>query len=166
MVVDALSTKYSIPVEKSRYQARFGQGSILGQDVILVKPQAYMNLSGPPILDLARHFGILGRQMLIIHDDIDLAFGRLKIQEKGGSGGHKGVSSIIDAFCDKEFVRLRLGVGRSADGADVVAHVLTEFTSREKEVLESFITFARDAAITILCKGAKEGMNRFNKSIV
>ena len=166
MVIDALREAFSIPLTKSRFDTLLGRGRIWGRDVILAKPQAYMNVSGPPILDLMNHFGLLGKQMLVIYDDIDLAFGRLKIQEKGGSGGHKGIGSIIDALGDEEFTRLRLGVGRPANGADVVEHVLAEFTAQEKQVLGQVITFAGEAATTILCKGAREGMNRFNKSIV
>jgi len=99
---------------------------------------------------------------LVVHDDIDLAFGRIKIKEKGGDGGHKGVRSIIDAFGGGDFVRLRIGVGRPEAGINAADHVLGKFSLKEKKVLHRIITEARDAVGTILCKGAKEGMDRFN----
>jgi PTH1 family peptidyl-tRNA hydrolase len=100
--------------------------------------------------------------MLVVHDDIDLAFGRIKIKEKGGDGGHKGLRSIIDAFGGGDFTRLRIGVGRPEAGISAAEYVLGRFTTKENEVLDRIITEARDAVSTILCKGAKEGMNRFN----
>jgi len=106
--------------------------------------------------------GILSEDMLVVHDDIDLAFGRIKIKEKGGDGGHKGVRSIIDAFGGGNFIRLRIGVGRPEAGISAADYVLGKFTIKEKNLLHRIITEARDAVVTILCKGAKEGMNRFN----
>jgi PTH1 family peptidyl-tRNA hydrolase len=100
--------------------------------------------------------------MLIVHDDIDLAFGRIKTKEKGGDGGHKGVRSIIDAFGGGDFTRLRIGVGRPEAGGNAADYVLGKFTLEEKKVLSQIITVAKDAVVTILCKGTKEGMNRFN----
>jgi PTH1 family peptidyl-tRNA hydrolase len=97
-----------------------------------------------------------------VHDDIDLVFGRLKIKEKGGDGGHKGVRSIIDALGEDVFIRLRIGIGRSEDGRDVSGHVLGRFAADEKHMIRQIVERARDAVVTILCEGAREGMNRFN----
>ena len=121
-----------------------------------------MNRSGPQVQNIARYFRILCEDMLIIHDDIDLEFGRLKIKEKGGHGGHNGVRSLIDAWGEDAFVRLRVGVGRSGDHGNVVNHVLGRFGRQEKAALEKVVDRARDAVETILCEGTKEGMNRFN----
>ncbi|MBA4323161.1 MAG: aminoacyl-tRNA hydrolase, partial [Odoribacter sp.] len=96
-------------------------------------------------------------------DDIDLAFGRLKINEKGGYGGHKGIKSIIDAFGDEYIPRLRVGVGRSETGISASDHVLGRFSNNEKDVLGQIIKRARDAVVKILCNGITEGMNRFNE---
>jgi PTH1 family peptidyl-tRNA hydrolase len=101
----------------------------------------------------------------VIHDDIDLAFGRIKIKQKGGDGGHKGIKSLIDAFGGGDFVRIRIGVGRgggpgSAD--DVVDHVLGRFDSHETKELERIIAAAAEAAVAVLCHGVREAMNRFN----
>ncbi|MBW1840529.1 MAG: aminoacyl-tRNA hydrolase [Deltaproteobacteria bacterium] len=162
MVVDELADAFAIALSNQKFEAVFGRGMIDGVKVILAKPMAFMNRSGPPVQKVSNYFRILCEDMLVIHDDIDLAFGKLKIKEKGGDGGHKGVRSIIDAFGGGEFTRLRVGVGRSEAHADVTHHVLGGFNIDEKKVLPHIITKARDAVITILCKGTKEGMNRFN----
>jgi PTH1 family peptidyl-tRNA hydrolase len=99
---------------------------------------------------------------LVVHDDIDLAFGRLKIKEKGGDGGHKGLRSLIGALGEDHFIRLRIGVGRPEAGIDAADHVLKRFNPDEKKALDQIITMARDAIIAVLGKGIKEGMNRFN----
>jgi len=162
MVVDEISDAFSIALEKQKFDTRFGIGSVNGVKIVLAKPMAYMNRSGPQVQNIAGYFRILCEDMLVVHDDIDLAFGRLKIKEKGGDGGHKGVRSIIDAFGGGDFTRLRIGVGRPDAEKDAADYVLDEFTLEERKVLGQIITAAKDAIVTILCKGTKEGMNRFN----
>jgi PTH1 family peptidyl-tRNA hydrolase len=131
---------------------------------MLANPMAFMNRSGPPVQKLATYFKIPSGDMLIIHDDIDLAFGRLKIKEKGGHGGHKGLRSIINAVGGDEFVRLRVGVGRSETASSVSDHVLGPFYEDERELLDAILSRARDAVVTIMTEGSKIGMNRFNKN--
>lgn len=162
MVADEIATAFSIDFSNRKFDAVFGRGFIDDIQVTLVKPMAFMNRSGPPVQKVANYFRILCEDMLVIHDDIDLAFGKLKIKEKGGDGGHKGLRSIIDAFGGSDFTRLRVGVGRSGVNANVTDHVLGGFNADETEILPRIIESARDAVITILCKGTKEGMNRFN----
>jgi PTH1 family peptidyl-tRNA hydrolase len=162
MVVDQIAEVFSIGLVKQKFDTIFGRGSIDGVEVILAKPMAFMNRSGPSVHKIAGYYRILSGDMLIVHDDIDLAFGRIKIKEKGGDGGHKGVRSIIDAFGGGGFTRLRIGVGRPEAGISAADHVLGKFIAKEKQVVDRIITAARDAVVTILCKGAKEGMNRFN----
>ncbi|MCP4373485.1 MAG: peptidyl-tRNA hydrolase, partial [Deltaproteobacteria bacterium] len=122
-----------------------------------------MNKSGPPVQNLAGYFKILSKDMLVIHDDIDLDFGRLKIIEKGGHGGHNGVRSLMDAFGEGDFSRIRIGIGRSWTGADVTCHVLGKIGKNESGILNETIQRARDAVVTILTKGIKDGMNLFNR---
>ena len=162
MVLDQIAEAFSIALVKQKFDTIFGRGSIDGVSVVLAKPMAYMNRSGPQVQKIAGYYRILSEDMLVVHDDIDLAFGRIKIKEKGGDGGHKGVRSIIDAFGGGDFVRLRIGVGRPEVGNGASDYVLGKFSLKEKKVLDQIITAARDAVVTILCKGTKEGMNRFN----
>lgn len=162
LVIDKLASEYSIPLGSRKFKTEYGRGKIRGNDVILAKPMAYMNRSGPPTRQLATYFRIHSEAVLVIHDDIDLAFGRIKIKVKGGHGGHKGIQSLIDAFGDGDFTRLRIGIGRSGTGATVEKHVLSRFHPQESEMLDRIIQRARDAVVTILCEGTKAGMNRFN----
>lgn len=163
MVVERLADAFRISMDKNKFDTIYGKGKIQAKDVMLAKPQAFMNRSGSPVQKLAGFYRISCEDMLIIHDDIDLAFGRIKIKEKGGDGGHKGIKSIKDAFGGGNFTRLRIGIGRSEAGADVVNHVLGRFNPEEKALLDKIIATAMDAVLTILCEGAKEGMNRFNR---
>ena len=163
MVLDRISQDHSIPLKYRRRDSRYGFGTIADDAVVLVAPQAFMNRSGPPILHLLTCYGISSKDVLIIHDDIDLAFGRLKIKEKGGHGGHNGLKSVMDALGSGDFARLRIGIGRPARGSDVIDHVLGPFSNQEKEMLDTVLARASDAAVTVLCHGAKVGMNRFHR---
>ena len=163
MVADKIARDFNIALNKTKFDAIFGRGFIEDVDVLLVKPMAFMNRSGPPLQKLAHYFRISGEDMLVIHDDIDLAFGRLKIKEKGGHGGHNGIRSIMDAFGGGEFMRLRIGVGRSEAGENVTGHVLGRFSADKAEMVTRVVAVARDAAVTVICEGTKVGMNAFNR---
>lgn len=162
MVADELASAFSIPVEKTKFGVLFGKGFINDSRVILSKPQEFMNRCGPPIKKLATYHNIFSEDLLVVLDDIDLDFGIIKIKEKGGSGGHNGLRSLINAFGGNDFTRLRIGVGRPGAEMTVTDHVLGRFNSTEKSNLEKVIRTAGDAVITILCEGIKEGMNRYN----
>ena len=164
MVVDKLAGEFGISLSKNKFDVRFGRGTIKDHEVLLANPMAFMNRSGPPVQKLAAYFKIPSGDMIVIHDDIDLAFGRLQIKEKGGHGGHKGLNSIISAVGEDEFVRLRIGVGRSETGSSVSDHVLGPFYDDERKQLDAILNRARDAVVTILTEGSKIGMNRFNKN--
>lgn len=166
MVVDALADAYAIPLNKTKYDTVFGRGTIEGMDVLLAKPMAYMNRSGFPVQRLAHYFRILREDLLVVHDDIDLAIGRLKIKEKGGDAGHKGIRSMMNAFGGGDFTRLRVGVGRSESDTSASDHVLGTFRTEEEEIMEIIIKRAKDAVVTTLSKGIAEGMNRFNNTTI
>ena len=162
LVVDEVAAAWGISIHQKKFNGELGRGRVNGIETLLVKPQAYMNKSGLPVRQVGDYFKISYQDMLVIHDDIDLEFGRLKIKVKGGHGGHNGVRSLIGALGEDAFVRLRVGVGRSGNEGNVVNHVLGTFNQQERASLEKVIKRARDAVETILCEGAKEGMNRFN----
>ena len=163
MLVDKLAGEFGISVIKNKFDVRYGRGAIEGHKVMLAKPMAFMNRSGWPAQKLAAYFKINSKDLMVVHDDIDLAFGRLKIKEKGGHGGHKGLQSIMNAFGEDEFVRLRIGIGRSEEGGNVSDHVLGPFFDDEAKQLDAVLIEARDAVVTILTEGSKVGMNRFNQ---
>ena len=162
MVLHKVAESFSIPVKKKKFDALFGRGLIKGSEVILAKPMAFMNLSGIPVQKILKYFKIPFEDMLVIHDDIDLAFGKLQIKENGGHGGHKGLKSIIETVGSNNFVRLRIGIGRSEDNSGVTNYVLGQFNTNEKKVLDRITKIARDAVVATICKGAKEAMNIFN----
>ena len=162
-VADLIAQDFNLSFNKTKFDTIFGRGFIEDVDVLLAKPMAFMNRSGPPLQKLAHYFRIPGEDMLVIHDDIDLAFGRLKIKEKGGHGGHNGIRSIMDAFGGGDFARLRIGVGRSEAGENVTDHVLGRFSDDKSEMVARIIAVARDAVVTVLGEGMKVGMNAFNR---
>jgi PTH1 family peptidyl-tRNA hydrolase len=165
MVIDKIAETFSIPVNKKKFDAMIGRGHIENVDVILTKPMLFMNRSGAPIHRILTYFGISSKDMLIIHDDIDLTFGRIKLKEKGGHGGHKGIKSLVDVFGGGDFARLRIGVGRPEAGIDVTNHVLGRFREEEMEMLNMSIKNARDAVVAFLIKGIGKAMNKFNHRI-
>ncbi len=165
MVLDELAKALSISLDKKKFDVIFGFGVIENVEVVLAKPQSFMNRSGPPIRHLADYYRIECKDMLIIHDDIDLAFGRIKIKEKGGHGGHRGLKSLVDAFGKGDFARLRIGVGRS-ESLSVTDHVLSKFSLEEETLLDEIITRARNAVISFYIDGIKECMNKFNQKLM
>ncbi|MBU1169827.1 MAG: aminoacyl-tRNA hydrolase [Proteobacteria bacterium] len=162
LVVDGLSHSFSIPLVKNKFDLVFGRGTMEGVDVILAKPMAYMNRSGPPIKKLADYYGIKCEDLFIIYDDIDLTFERIRIKEKGGHGGHNGIRSLIDAFGTNDFPRLRLGIGRPGSSTDVTGHVLGRFTVEEAEIFTRMVDCAGKAVVAVLKDGLTVAMNNFN----
>jgi len=171
MVVDQLAGENAVSVNQKKFDCQWGRGTIAGVSCILMKPMAYMNRSGPPVQQLSTYFKIKSEKILVIHDDIDLALGRVKIKEKGGDGGHKGIKSIIQSLGGGEFLRLRIGIGRGGEPAerqpdvepsDVIRHVLGRFKANEMEILDRMIQTSGKRVESILCEGVKKAMNKFN----
>jgi PTH1 family peptidyl-tRNA hydrolase len=161
-VVASLADAYGISLNRRKFDAVYGKGRIGDVDTLLMAPMAYMNRSGPPVQKFAAYFRVPIADILVVHDDIDLEFGRLKIKEKGGDGGHKGLRSITDALGGGGYVRLRIGVGRPETGKPVTDHVLGGFNRDEARRMNRVVSAAKDAVVTILLKGTREAMNRFN----
>ena len=166
MVIDQLAREHDISVNQKKFDSQWGRGNIQGVACLLMKPMAYMNRSGPPVQQLAGYFRIKSDTILVIHDDIDLALGRVKIKEKGGDGGHKGIKSIIHSLGGGAFLRLRIGIGRGnlpeERQPDVVGHVLGRFRPDEKEILDRMIKSSGEGVVAILCEGVKKAQNKFN----
>lgn len=162
MVVDRLALRHGISLDKQKFNNIFGSGKVDGRHVILAKPMTFMNLSGPSVRDLATSFDLDTENVLVIHDDIDVVFGKLKIKEKGGDGGHNGVRSLIVAWGSDEFVRIRIGIGRPQTDNDVSAYVLGRFDADQEKQLSGIISTAEHAVKTVLFEGVSEAMNRFH----
>lgn len=134
--------------------------------VILVKPLTFMNRSGVVLSSLLNEYGLDSVHMLVIHDDVDLPLGQLRIRKDSGSGGHRGVESIIEHVASSDFTRIRIGVGRPLDDRDIVDFVLENFSIEEEEVVETIVRYASLSAESILEDGLIAAMNRYNKRLV
>lgn len=165
-LVDALCNRCGCTTPLPQETSEIRTGTIEGMFIGLIKPLTYMNCSGPPIAQVADFCGVPPSRVIVVHDDMDLVFGRIKIKEKGGSGGHKGVQSIIDTFEDDGFIRVRLGIGHPPTGVSGPDYVLSAFSEAEEQMLPLVLKTACDAVVTILCRGTKEAMNRFHRSAV
>ena len=147
----------------NRFEAEFAKGSLARQGVVLVKPQTYMNLSGQAVQPLAHFYGVEVDRLVVIHDDVDLEPGRLKVKRGGGGGGHNGIRSVADTMGSRDFFRVRCGVGRPQRG-EVKNHVLNDFFPEEQELVEKEIESAVKAVASLITRGLKETMNRFHRS--
>jgi len=145
-----------------RFGARHGTARLEEERILLAKPETYMNRSGRAVAGLLRYWKISPGDMIVVLDDADLQIGRLRVRSGGSSGGHRGLGSVIDCIGTTEFVRVRIGIGRGARGADLVEHVLKPFGKEDGELARSMVSHAADAVMCVLSSGADEAMNRFN----
>jgi PTH1 family peptidyl-tRNA hydrolase len=166
MVLDSLAKKWRIQLKTMKHSALYGRGvatnSEMSEGIVLAKPLTYMNLSGRAVKPLANAFSVLPNHIIVIHDDVDLILGRMKVKVGGSSAGHKGVDSIIDLLSDA-FVRIRIGIGRPQDKKDIPDFVLSPFTSSELPIIGNMIKLASEAAETIIFKGVEEASRTFNR---
>ena len=162
MAVDALSRRVEIPLTKVQSKALTGLGTIAEKRVILAKPQTFMNLSGQAVSALIRFYKIPLDHLLVVHDDIDLPFGVLRMRPDGGSGGQKGLASIIGQLGTNTFPRLRLGLGRPPGRMEAAGYVLQDFSREEKELLGPLFARTGDAILVFLQGGLEMAMTQFN----
>ena len=145
-----------------RFKAQIAKTTIGADQALLVKPQTFMNLSGEAVGALLRFYKASTADLIVLFDDVDLDVGRIRIRPGGGSGGHKGLTSVIQHVGTGDFVRVRMGVGRGVGAGDVVSHVLRKIASAHRERVDSMIERAVDAVYKILESGVDAAMNRFN----
>jgi len=168
MCLNHFARTQGIRFDKKQGQARIGSGEVAGSKVILAKPQTYMNRSGQSVSRLVKKFNINPDDLIIIHDDLDLPLGTIRIRRSGGSGGHKGIDSIISYLESQDFPRLRIGIGRPTTPLveisenDIIAFVLSDFTPEEKQVITQVIPRASEAILCLLTEGLAAAMNKFN----
>jgi PTH1 family peptidyl-tRNA hydrolase len=168
--IDYIAEKCSIPVKKRLCQSDTGVGTIAGEEVLLVKPHTFVNLSGDAIACLLDKFHTDSDDLLVIHDDLDLPTGRLRLRMGGRSGGHGGVKSIINCTGSQDFYRVRIGISRpdntsnrSKNEDDVIDYVLGDFSSAEEELIQRALQSAAEAISCILSEGMTAAMNRYNR---
>lgn len=159
----SFADKHSIAINKSKFKAMFGEGMIGDEKVIIALPQTYMNLSGDSIAEIAAFYKIPNENIIILHDDISLAPGRMRIRQKGSAGGHNGLKSIISRLGSDVFARIKIGVGAPVHADyDLADFVLGKFSREETELLDPVIKKVADAAECIIKSGIDRAMNRYN----
>lgn len=164
-VLDYISRQNRIPLKQQTAQAFSGQGTLWDIPVVLVKPATFMNRSGEAIKAFSAYFRIAPSDIIIIHDDLDLEFGQIKIKTKGGSGGHRGIESIIDALKETAFTRIRIGIGRPLRGEDESEFVLQPFSAEEHSNVHELIMGAAQCLKTVVTEGPAAAMNQFHGKI-
>ncbi len=166
MVVEALLSRARAELNQEKFQARVGQGTLGSERILFVEPQTYMNLSGRSLAEAARFYKVPVEDILVIHDELDLPFGRLQLKAGGGTGGHNGLKSSVQSLGADGFIRLRFGIGKP-EGPNakerVAGYVLSNFDDGERRQLEELIGRAEDMAETWAREGLATAMNRFNR---
>jgi PTH1 family peptidyl-tRNA hydrolase len=135
-------------------------GSLAGRGILLAKPLTFMNRSGTAVADLLARHNLPPSSLIVVHDDLDLPYGRIRLRPGGGHGGHNGIRSVIAETGTPDFCRVRLGIGRPAEGVAPADHVLSPFSPAERETLDSFVTLGADAVELIIREGIGPAMNR------
>ncbi len=162
--VERLAALHGLTFDKQQKQALIAAGKIGEQRVMLLKPQTFMNESGRAVVPLARFYQIPPERMLVVYDDLDLPLGTLRLRPEGGSGGHKGMRSIIEHLGGQDFPRLRIGIGRPPGRMDPAAYVLQDFAAEELPLLEETLERAVAAVETWLRQGIEAAMERYNRA--
>lgn len=163
-VVEALAARHGIDlVERRRLRGRAGRGRISGESVLLLEPLTFMNASGASVREALRTTGTEASSLVVVHDDVDLDLGTVRVKLGGGDGGHKGVRSIIQETGEDGFVRIRLGIGRPGLDGGVVGHVLSGFGEGEREIIEEAVGRGVEASEAVLAEGPVVAMNRYNR---
>ncbi len=162
-IVDYLAGQVSGKWKKSlRFRARTIKAELAGEQVLLVKPETYMNNSGMAVGAIMRFYKAVPDDLIVVLDDAAIDFGRLRIRGKGSSGGHNGLASIISHVANDEFVRVRVGVGSQREGQNLVKHVLAPFSKKDEEEVSNMVTRAGEAVCGIVEFGVAETMNKYN----
>lgn len=159
-VIDKISNKYNILVNRIKFKGTLGEGIIQGEKVLLLKPSTYMNLSGESVIEAINFYKIPLDNIIIIYDDISLDVGRLRIRASGSAGGHNGIKSLISSVNSQDFPRIKVGIGQPKE--NLISYVLGKFQKEERDVLEGALEAAGEAVEEIIKSGVTEAMNKYN----
>lgn len=162
LALEAVSRITGIKARGFRYRGRTGKGRFQGRELQLLKPRTYMNLSGLSVAACLKSLKLGPESLIVIHDDLDLPAGRIKVKARGGAGGHRGIESILEALGDDRFVRIKIGIGKPGPGEEAADYVLSPFSPEEREAALSAIELGARAALCVVHEGAAAAMNKFN----
>ena len=163
IALNYLAAKHNIKINKIKYKGLLGEGRIADERVVLLKPQTYMNLSGESIAPAARFYKTEPSGIIVIHDDVSLDAGRLRIREKGSDGGHNGLKSIILQLNSDAFTRIKIGVGDKPPEWELADWVLKKFTDEDIKILSKTVEDTAAAVEEIIKNGAQSAMNKYNR---
>lgn len=161
-VLQVLSQKLDIPLNKLRCKALTGEGRIGGEHVVLAAPQTYMNLSGQSVVELLRWYKADAKHLIVVYDDVDLPQGRLRVRAGGSAGTHNGMRNIVYLTGRDDFPRVRIGIGKPEPGRDLAAYVLGKYPPEARQAMFDAFLRAADAVQAIVTDGAEAAMARFN----
>lgn len=162
MVLDELEKRGRFSKERKEGPARVVEGNVDGFDLVLARPQTYMNLSGRAGVHLIDKYSVSPADVIVVHDDLDLPLGRLRLRRNGSAGGQKGVKSLADSWRFKDFMRVRVGIGRPPEDMDPTDYVLRRFTPQEREEMEKVLPRAADAVVAIVRDGLDKAASIYN----
>ena len=170
MCVSHLAKLQNIRFDRKQGHARTGIGNIGRNKIIVARPQTYMNASGESVSALVRKLNVSPPDLIVIHDDLDLPVGKIRLRLGGSSGGHKGIDSIIARLGTRDFYRIRVGIGRpdSAETSEaakeeaVIAYVLSDFTPEERKIIEDTLPRVSEAIVCLFAEGLTAAMNKYN----
>ena len=161
--IDYIADKYGAKLTKLKFKAVYGEATISGEKVYLVKPQTYMNLSGDSVGEMAQFYKIPPENIIVINDDISLDVGIIRVRPKGSAGGHNGIKSIIAHLGTQEFPRVKVGVGEKPARMDLADYVLGHFSKEEQATMDDAVKEAADAVCEIVNVGIAQAMNDHNR---
>jgi len=163
MALDLLARRHAVILSQQRFLSLIGSGLIAGEKVLLAQPQTFMNLSGLTVGRIMNYFHLGLDQLIVLHDDLDIEIGRIKVTAGGGAGGHKGVASIIETLGNSKFARVRIGIGRTPEGQSAEDYVLSAFAPEEMELVKQAMEKAASAAEVWVSEGAAKAQVLFNR---
>ncbi|MEW5725465.1 MAG: aminoacyl-tRNA hydrolase [Thermodesulfobacteriota bacterium] len=161
--LEVLARLHGVSLGLMRFDSLIGRGRLHGTDVLLALPQTYMNLSGGAVKKIVAYFRVGLADLLVLHDDLDIESGRIKVAAGGGAGGHKGVASIIAALGSEEFARIRIGIGRPPAGWETESYVLGRFSPEEAELMDKVLASAARAAEVFVTEGVAAAQAQYNR---
>ena len=162
MVVDRLAQRWGASCDRKQLGALVDRVRIQDRDALLVKPQSFMNRSGQPTVSLAGYYKVPRTDVVVVHDDLDLPFGTVKLKVGGGHGGHNGLKDLTNKLGGGDYIRVRVGVSRPPAGWDTADYVLGTFNEDEQGDLDAVIDVAADAVEAVMTEGPRQAMNRVN----
>jgi peptidyl-tRNA hydrolase, PTH1 family len=162
MVADVLAARMGARFKRDRSRARVAEGRLAGSPVTLAKPQSFMNLSGGPVASLRTFYKIPAERIVVVHDELDLPFGTIRLKQGGGDNGHNGLRSVTAALGTRDYLRVRVGIGRPPGRMDPADFVLHDFSAAERKVLPDVLERAADAVEALLRQGLAAAQNEFH----